>query len=522
MRNPTPQESTLSSWWRPEHEDGVSILVAMLYRPGRSARLCGDASGCATRYRDVLGRALRAGVRRPPGIRASRNRRRIGLASRRDFHEGRGGAHAAHGADRVHLRRDQPFSDRRKHSWRGCLPCVFDSAVRRRAPACGSRLLCRREADQEARARMRRCGHLSLRMRSPTVLSKTADGREDHCPELNQRSRTPMKSLKMAISGVCACLIASAQIPEGRPQVAGRGVQEGQMSVVYVAPRFATAIRMPDAVNSVVLGDPVSSTAEHSEREPQIVFVKPITAKAAQTNLLISTAHGYQANLLLISRGEAAETQPDVDFMMRYRPAGRFVIEPSAPSLSIAQTVALPTSGQAPATPAEVRPAAQNADAALGFDALLERQRRAPLPTLYGEKPGTAPPGKQILKAGVSEVIDQGKDVVVLFSVVNVQNHAVELMPPQVQLGGKVKKGTIVRHFVWSNSEQLPVEDFRMSQRRIGPGERADGVLIFQRPSFKQSNETLLLQVADSGAVDRPALAPIGFGISSLRKEGGE
>ena len=331
-----------------------------------------------------------------------------------------------------------------------------------------------------------------------------------------------MKSLKMAIGGVCACLIASAQVPEVRPQVAGRAVQEGQITVVYLAPRFATAIRMPDAVNSVVLGDPDSFTAEHSEREPQIVFVKPITAKAAQTNLLISTAHGYQANLLLISRGEAAGTQPDVDFMMRYRPAGRFVIEPSAPSLSIAQTVALPTSGQAPATPSDVRPTAQNADAALGFDALLERQRRAPLPALYGEKPGTAPPGKQILKAGVSEVIDQGKDVVVLFSVVNVQNHAVELMPPQVQLGGKVKKGTIMRHTVWSNSEQLPVEDFRMSQRRIGPGERADGVLIFQRPSFKQSNETLLLQVADSGAVDRPALAPIGFGISSLREKGAE
>jgi hypothetical protein len=79
----------------------------------------------------------------------------------------------------------------------------------------------------------------------------------------------------------------------------------------------------------------------------------------------------------------------------------------------------------------------------------------------------------------------------------------------------------ILRHSVWANSEQLLVEDFRMSQRRIGPGERADGVLIFQRPSFKQSNETLLLQMADSGAVDRPALAPIGFGISVLQ-EGGE
>jgi hypothetical protein len=317
---------------------------------------------------------------------------------------------------------------------------------------------------------------------------------------------------------------------------------------------------MPDAVNSVVLGDPDSFTAEHSEREPQIVFVKPITAKASQTNLLISTAHGYQANLLLISRGEAAGTQPDVDFMMRYRPAGKFVIEPSAPSVSVAQTVALPTSDRiaeppgilSPTTqpktrtppetnratvepasfdagridaaadtggPVGIRPTTRNDDGGLGLDALLERQRQAPLPDLYGEKPGTAPPGKQMLKAGVSEVIDQGKEVVVLFSVVNVQNHAVELMPPQVQLGGKVKKGTI-GHYVWSNSEQLPVEDFRMSQRRIGPGERADGVLIFQRPSFKQSNETLLLQMADSGAVDRPAMAPIGFGISSLREKG--
>src|ERR1035438_6533953 len=328
---------------------------------------------------------------------------------------------------------------------------------------------------------MRRCGHLSVRPAGPTVLSKPADGGEDSCLDPNQRSRTPMKSLKILIACVCACLISSAQTAVRRPQDAGRAIQESQIATVYLAPRFATAIRMPDAVNSVVLGDPDSFTAEHSEREPQIVFVKPITTKASQTNLLITTARGYQASLLLISRGESATAQPNVDFMMRYRPAGRFVIEPSAPSVSIAQTVVLPASSQTAEpsanstgssrstielvsssprridTPADTgaptggRPAAQNADAARGLDAWLERQRRAPLPALYGEKPGTAPPGKQILKAGVSEVIDQGKEVVVLFSVVNVQEHAVELMPPQVQLGGKVKKGAIVRHSVWSN-----------------------------------------------------------------------
>jgi len=85
-----------------------------------------------------------------------------------------------------------------------------------------------------------------------------------------------------------------------------------------------------------------------------------------------------------------------------------------------------------------------------------------------------------------------------------------------------VKKGTIMRHSVWSNSEQLPVEDFRMSRRRIGPGERADGVLIFQPTSFKQSNETLLLQVAHSGAVDRPALARSVSESAGLREKGAE
>jgi hypothetical protein len=347
------------------------------------------------------------------------------------------------------------------------------------------------------------------------------------------------------------------QIPTVRPQVVGRAVQEGQVTTVYLAPRFATAIRMPDAVNSVVLGDPDSFSAEHSEKEPQIVFVKPITIKAAQTNLLISTARGYQANLLLISRGETRGTPPSIDFLMRYRPAGRFIIEPSlgGESASIAQTAPLESPAEKPAAPAVKQSGARSAtpgtsniipasyspddpkvpgitpdkdpapterDSTIELDALLERQRKAPLPPLYGESPGIAPPGKELLKAGVSEVLDQGRGVVVLFSVLDVQDHAVELMPPQIQLAGKVKKGAIVKHKIWSNSEQLPVEEFRMSRRRLGPGERADGVVVFERPRFKQSNETLLLQIADSGAVDRPALAPIGFGISTFRKERGE
>jgi hypothetical protein len=312
---------------------------------------------------------------------------------------------------------------------------------------------------------------------------------------------------------------------------------------VFLAPRYVTAIRMPEPINSVVVGDPASFSAEHSDREPSLVFVKPITTKAAQTNLLILTTRGLQASVLLVSRGETKEEgQPAVDFLMRYKPPGQFMIQPTdSPSAVIPQTVTVGSTATVPSAsnpsvpvvPASLnarglskeRPASLPTVAAnstkldrTALDDLLDRQRRAPLPVLYGQKPGISPPGKELVKTGVSEVIDQGSEVVVLFSAMNVQDHSVELMPPQIQLGGMKRSGKIVRKSRWSTAEQLPVTDFRMSRRRLGPGERADGVVVFKRPSFKQSAETLFLQMAESGAVDRPALAPIGFGISSFRE----
>jgi hypothetical protein len=103
-----------------------------------------------------------------------------------------------------------------------------------------------------------------------------------------------------------------------------------------------------------------------------------------------------------------------------------------------------------------------------------------------------------------------------LFAVSNPQKHSVELTPPQIQLGGRIRTGKLIKHTKWSTAEQYPIADYRLSRRRIGPGERADGVVAFSRPPYKQSNETLFLQIAESGAVDRPALAPIGFGISNF------
>src|SRR5689334_18137193 len=142
-------------------------------------------------------------------------------------------------------------------------------------------------------------------------------------------------------------------------------MRDGQVTTVYLAPRYVTAVRMPEPVNSVVVGDPGSFSAEHSDREPQLVFVKPITSKPAQSNLLISTARGLQVSLLLVSRGEAkGDPQADVDFIMRYKTSGQFIVQPAdTPSSIVPQTVAigndsLPatrTTGSVPVIPAALR-----------------------------------------------------------------------------------------------------------------------------------------------------------------------
>jgi hypothetical protein len=336
---------------------------------------------------------------------------------------------------------------------------------------------------------------------------------------------------------LCSVLAESAAwaqrtepIPQIEPQVLARAVSDGRVTVVHLAPRYTTAIRMHEAVNAVVVGDPASFSAEHSDQEPNLVFVKPITSKPAQTNLLISTTHGHQASLLLISYGEVhGEPAPEIDFVLRYRPAGRFLIEPADyPGALVAETAKVADAQGSPVRPVSTVAVSvdspsvpqQRDEERTALDDLLERQRKAQLPELYGDKPGMPDPGKELVKAGVSEVIDQGREVVVLFSVVNPQKHAIELMPPQIQLGGQVRSGKVIKHSKWGTAEQYPIADYRLSRRRVGAGERADGVVVFNRPPYKQSNETLFLQVAESGAVDRPALAPIGFGISKFNASG--
>ena len=328
---------------------------------------------------------------------------------------------------------------------------------------------------------------------------------------------------------------ASAQQTAIDPQVRTKQTADHKITTIELTAHFVTTIRVPEPVNSVVVGDPALFQVEHSEHEPELVFVKALTTEDAESNLLISTAKGRQISFLLVSHGHSA-SPAKVDFLLRYQTAGGFLVEPDpVPFALVAQTTAVPkipsstagpiaNSAQSGGTlmPAAFNPAstpeASSQPKADSLDNLLERQKQAPLPVLYGERmEGDEVKGDR-LRTGISEVLDGGQQVIVLFSVVNTSKHAILLMPPQIQLGGKNKTGKVVKHQHWSTAEQLAVTDFRLSRRRIGPGERADGVVLFERPPYKRSSETLFLQMAESGAVDKPALAPIGFGVSSLRE----
>ncbi|MGA8089835.1 MAG: hypothetical protein WCA10_21365, partial [Terracidiphilus sp.] len=72
-----------------------------------------------------------------------------------------------------------------------------------------------------------------------------------------------------------------------------------EVTVLHLRPEFESTIRMPEEITSVILGSPGEFKAEHSEGEPEYVYVKPITKEPAQSNLLIATRSGQHVTLEL-------------------------------------------------------------------------------------------------------------------------------------------------------------------------------------------------------------------------------
>ena len=309
---------------------------------------------------------------------------------------------------------------------------------------------------------------------------------------------TRVGTFLMAVSLVA--ITGHAQTVEVRPQVITKPVVDGKVIVLDLGLHFATTIRLPEPVSSVVVGDSTLFRIEHSEKEPRLVFVKPLAQEPTESNLLISTVGGHSLSLLVRSNPEGSKkpssSQRPVHFVLNYRSASGFLIEDvGQPSVLIPETVPVSQTGL---TEAPVRATALDA-VRNRLDDLLDEQKRAALPSLEG----------QYLRVGISRVYEEGTQMYVLFSVINQSKGNLEILPPQVQLagGGHSKK-------LSASSEQLPVTEFLLSCRKLGPSERADGAVQFEKPSFKQSRESYFLQVAESGAVDLPVLVPIRLGMS--------
>ena len=135
-------------------------------------------------------------------------------------------------------------------------------------------------------------------------------------------------------------IIVSAQDARVVPNVASVSFAGSTVTLLHLAPGYTTSVKLPEEVSSVVIGDPASFKAEHSESEPRLVFLKPITEQPAESNALITTRSGQEVSLHLVSLGKT-DQDPKVDFLVQYRPPQSVLVGADKPSFLIADTRSL-------------------------------------------------------------------------------------------------------------------------------------------------------------------------------------
>jgi hypothetical protein len=148
-----------------------------------------------------------------------------------------------------------------------------------------------------------------------------------------------------------------------------------------------------------------------------------------------------------------------------------------------------PTTDTVPAAP-------ESGDSATNNQELL-RQQGEPHPHWQGKQ----------LQIAVGRVAEHDQQMIVGFSVLNASSKTIELLPPQIQLAGISKE----KHGKPLKADPVAVQQYATTARRLPPRARADAVVVFERPSFKESREQMLLQVAQAEEVDHPVLVPIPF-----------
>ena len=287
-------------------------------------------------------------------------------------------------------------------------------------------------------------------------------------------------------------------------RVATLTINPREVTILHLRPDFESSIRMPEEVTSVILGSPGEFKAEHNEGEPEYVYVKPITKEPAQSNLLIATKSGQHVTIELISAGANATSDAvPVDFLIEYRAARSFLI-------------ASDTSGRtAPATTDKAQER-KTGSRQIGQTASSGNTPKSALDEVFVQQALINAPdwtkweGRQI-ETSIGRVQQWKNETVVAYSIYNNADSSVEIVPPQIQIAGRKPGKSKSKKSKGILSDQMEIRDYKLSTTRLEPGARADGVVVFDRPNFKESTEQIFLQIAQADQVDRPILIRLPF-----------
>lgn len=292
---------------------------------------------------------------------------------------------------------------------------------------------------------------------------------------------------------------------------------------MHLRPLYTSTIHVGESVSSLVVGAPTLFEVEHKDSEPNLIFVKPSTHLPAESNLLIAFASGETISIRLISPGDAGSTDP-TDFVVDYR--GR-------KSMFESRAVVLGTPGRdlVGPPPENVRRVEVNEEEPLSShsDITVSGHSTLPLSTdsaldhqLIVGSPHwmTVPELAKLIKANalapnciaiaIGDIRQEGDDMVVSFSILNISHHWVSIMPPQIELTNPLlskkdakKKGSF--------AQPIAVTEYKLDNPKLSPGARADGSITFPKPDSKIAKESLLLHIATSASIDTPVYYPLPF-----------
>jgi hypothetical protein len=299
---------------------------------------------------------------------------------------------------------------------------------------------------------------------------------------------------------------------DAKPRLAFNAVDNEVVRDIHLKPLFETTIEVPAPVATLAVGAPTLFEVEHKDSDPLLVFVKPMTHDATESNLFISMTDGSTISIRLLSSGDAPSPVP-VDFVVDYRgrkslfsdAAGIAGITAAAERAQIAGRP-IPTDSDndsSTSSPGTTTSAALSKQASLGAPTWVSPRDLTRMIRANALAPN-------IFAISVGTIRQDGESMTVSFSLLNTSNHWITMMPPQVELTDPLitkkvakKKGKF--------AQPLLASDYKLENPKLAPGERCDASVTFPKPDSKVTKEQLMLHIATSASIDTPMYYPLPF-----------